>query len=117
MARHAAQDEEIGQRIDHIDGLELAGDPDRQAFVGELVDHVEHAILPSIMGAVLDKVVGPDVIAVLGSQPDARSVLQPQPAAFGLFMGTFVPRVAQIRSTRLSLTSQPACSSNPVILR
>ena len=89
MARRAAQDEEIGQQIDHIDGLELAGDPDRQAFVGEFVDHVEHAILPSIMGAVLDKVVGPDVIAVLGSQPDARSVLQSQPAAFGLFMGDF----------------------------
>jgi hypothetical protein len=30
--------EEIGQQIDHIDGLELAGNPDRQAFVGELVD-------------------------------------------------------------------------------
>jgi hypothetical protein len=38
VARHATQDEKIGQQIDHIDGLELAGDPDRQAFVGELVD-------------------------------------------------------------------------------
>jgi hypothetical protein len=34
VARDATQDEEIGQHIDHIDGLELAGDPDRQAFVG-----------------------------------------------------------------------------------
>ena len=30
MARNAAQHEEIRQHIDHIDGLELAGDPDRQ---------------------------------------------------------------------------------------
>jgi len=71
VARHATQDEEIGQHLDHIDGLELAGDPDRQTFVGELVDHIEHAIFPSIVGPVLDKIVGPDVVAALGTQPDA----------------------------------------------
>ena len=91
VARHATQDEEIGQHIDHIDGLELAGDLDRQAFVGKLVDHIEHAILASIVGAVLDEVVGPDVIAVLGTQPDAGSVRQPEPAALGLFMGDLQP--------------------------
>ena len=37
MARNAPQDEQIGQLINHIDGLELTGDPDRQAFMGELV--------------------------------------------------------------------------------
>ena len=71
MARDATQDEEVRENIDYIDGLELAGNPDRQAFVGELVDHIEHSILPSIVGAVLDKVVRPDVIAILGPQPDA----------------------------------------------
>ena len=91
MARHAAQDEEIGQDIDHVDGLELAGDPDRQALMGELVDDVEHAILPSVMGAVLDEVVGPDVVAVLGPQPDAGSVRQPEPAALGLLLGDLQP--------------------------
>jgi hypothetical protein len=30
----AAQDEEVGQNVDHIDRLELAGDTDRQAFMG-----------------------------------------------------------------------------------
>jgi len=68
---HAARDEQIGQHVDDIDGLELAGDPDRQAFMGELVDRIEHSMLPSIMGAILDKVVGPDMIAMLGAQPDA----------------------------------------------
>ena len=48
----------------------MAGDPDRQAFVGELVDHIEHPIFASIVRAVLDEVIGPDVIAVLGTQPD-----------------------------------------------
>ena len=35
--------------------------------------------------------VGPDVIAVLRPQPDARSVGQPQPASFGLFIGDLQP--------------------------
>jgi len=34
-------------------------------FMGELVEHVEHPVLASLVGAVLDKVVGPDTIAVL----------------------------------------------------
>jgi len=61
-------DEEVGQNVDHIDRLELAGNTDRQAFMAEFVEHVEHPILASIVGAVLDKVVGPDMIAVLGPQ-------------------------------------------------
>jgi hypothetical protein len=36
------------------------------------------------MGAVLDEVVGPDVVRVFGPQPQARSVRQPEPAALGL---------------------------------
>jgi hypothetical protein len=54
---------EVGQNVDHIDRLELTGDTDRQAFMGELVEHVEHPILASVVGAVFDKVVGPDMIA------------------------------------------------------
>src|SRR6266404_1651655 len=64
---NATQDEE-GQNVDHIDRLELAGDTDRRAFMGELVEHVEHPILASVMGAVLDEVVGPDMIALLRAQ-------------------------------------------------
>ena len=83
MSGNAPQDEQVGQNVDHIDRLELAGDMDRQAFMGELVEHVEHPILASIVGAVLDKVIGPDMIALLRPQPDARSVGQPEPASLG----------------------------------
>jgi hypothetical protein len=37
------------------------------------------------------KVVGPDVIAVLRPQADARSVRQPERASFGLFIGDLQP--------------------------
>ena len=59
--------------------------------MGELVDDVEHPVLPPVMGPILDKVVGPDVIAVFRPQPDARSVMQPQPPAFGLLLGNLQP--------------------------
>jgi hypothetical protein len=91
VARYAAQHEEVGQNIDHIEGLEFAIDADRQTFMGELVDNVEHPVFPSIMGPVFHEVVGPDVIPVFGPKPDARSVIEPQPAALGLLAWNLQP--------------------------
>jgi hypothetical protein len=91
VLRYAAQDEQVGQGIDHIDGLQFAINPDRQAFVSELVDDVEHAELLSLMGSVLDKVVGPDMVWALGAKPDAGAVIEPETAAFGLFLGNLQP--------------------------
>src|ERR1700747_2916180 len=57
----ATQDDEVGQKVDIIDRLEIAADADRQAFMGVLVGKIEHPIFASVMGAVLDEVVGPDM--------------------------------------------------------
>ena len=81
---HAAQNEEVGERIDDVDGFEPPGYADGQALVGEFVKDFEHADLASVVGSVLDEVVGPDVIAVLGAKPDTGAVVQPQPTALGL---------------------------------
>ena len=43
------------------------------------------------MGPVFHEVVGPDVIAVLGPQPDARSVIEPEPAPLGLLAWNLQP--------------------------
>jgi hypothetical protein len=91
VAGYAAQDEEIGQDIDHVDAFELTRDPDGQAFMGELVDNVEHPEAPPVMGALLEEVVGPHMIAMHGPQPDARAVRHPQSPAFGLPARNFEP--------------------------
>ena len=91
MSGHAAQDEEVRQNVDHIDGFQPAIDADCQALMRELVDHVEHAVLSPIMGSILHEVVRPDVIAALRPKPDARSVMQPQTTAFGLLLGNLQP--------------------------
>src|SRR5262245_25799388 len=57
VSGNAPQDEQVGQNVDHIDRLELAGDTDRQAFMAELVEHVEHPVLATIVGAILDEVI------------------------------------------------------------
>ena len=62
---HAAQDEQVGQHVDHVGRFQLAPDPDGQALVGELVDDVEQPELAPIMGAVLDEVVAPDMVRPL----------------------------------------------------
>src|SRR5690606_24251797 len=65
--------------------VELAIDADCKAFPGELVDDVEHAESPAIVGPTLDEVIGPDMVWMLGPQPDARSVIQPEPTLLRLF--------------------------------
>jgi hypothetical protein len=110
VARHAAQDEQVGEHVDDVDGLELASDADRQALVRELVDDVEHPEPPSVVRPVLDEVVGPDVVAMLGPQPDARSVRQPEPSAFGLLPGDLQP-LASPNPLDPLVVDEPACSA------
>ena len=73
-------------------------------FVGD----IEHPILASVLGAVFDKVVGPDIVALLRPQrmhePSASQSLPRLRCSWG----TFSPSRCQIRSTRLSLIIQPA---------
>ena len=77
MFGHAARDEEIRQHIDDVERLQLSFDADGDALVGELVDDIEHAILPPLMGAVLDEVIRPDMVAALRPEADARSITEP----------------------------------------
>jgi len=91
MSGDTAQDKQVGKRVDDIDGLELAAHPDGEALAGELVDDVEHAILPPVVGAIFDEVVGPDVVGMLRPETDARAVIEPEPPALGLLMWNLQP--------------------------
>jgi len=88
---HAPQDEQVRQDIDHIDGLELAVNPDRQTFMGKLVDDVEHAKLLSLMGSVFDKIVGPNMVRVFCLKTDTGAVGEPEPASLWLLFWDFQP--------------------------
>ena len=67
MRWDAPKYEEIRQGIDYIHRLQLAAHPDLDTFARKLVDHVQHAIFPAIMGSILDEVVRPDVVGIFGT--------------------------------------------------
>lgn len=99
----APQDEEIRQGIDHIRWLELPTDPDRKTFSRELVNNVQHSILPPIMRTVFNKVMRPDVVGIFGTKTNAGSVVEPKTSAFGLFGKYFQPLTSPDRSYPLSI--------------
>ena len=74
IPRRTAQDEQLRQQLDNIDGLEAARHPDGEAFARELIDRVEHPVLAPVMSAILDEVVAPDVVYMLGPQAHTRAL-------------------------------------------
>ncbi len=91
VLRRTARDEQLGQRRQHVVARQPPRHHDRQALPRERVDHRQHAELPPVMGAVLDEVVGPDMVRPLRPQPDAGLIRQPQPAPFRLTLRHLQP--------------------------
>ena len=60
---------------------------DGEAFTGELIDDGQHPKRFAVMGAVLHEVIGPDVVLAGWPQPDARTIVQPQPTSLWLLPG------------------------------
>ena len=91
MLRRAMMHEQFAQRVEHIAGVQLALDADRQALPCELIDYAQHAEHLSIMRAILHEVIRPDMALVRRAKPHARAVIQPETAAFRLFHWDFKP--------------------------
>ena len=87
----AAIEHHVGHRVDDAEAVDATGHLDRQAFPGKLVDQGHQPQLAAIVGLGLDKVVAPDMIAMLRPQADARAVIEPEPAAWLLLSGYFEP--------------------------
>ena len=65
--------------------------PDRQALSGVLVYDSQQPHSPAVLGPDQNEVVGPYVVRPLGSEPDARPVIEPKSCSPGLFAGHFQP--------------------------
>ena len=81
--------EQIGQARQHVVAPEPPRHRQGQAFLRILVDHRQDAERPTVMGLVLHEVIAPDMARPAWPETDARSVVQPEPPAFGLFLGNF----------------------------
>ena len=72
VLEHAA-----AQRFDHMITVQSPGHADRQTFSCELIEHGQKPQAAAIVRARFHKVVAPDMIRFLRSQPNARSLVQP----------------------------------------
>ena len=91
MAQDASQDEQVRVDVCDIHRLQLAVHPDRDAFASKLVDHVQHSIFPAFLCAILDELVGQEMVGVLWPPTDACAVVEPKTPVLGLSGGNLQP--------------------------
>ena len=92
--RYASFEHRIGHRLDDPKAVNATSHSDCQAFPGELVNQGHEPELSTIVGLRLNEVVAPDMIAMLRSQSNAGTVVEPQPPSRLLPFGYFKPLTA-----------------------
>jgi hypothetical protein len=80
----AVRQEEFRESVEHVVAPHPPRHPDGQTLPGVFVDHREQTELSAVTRGLTHEVISPDVVWVLGPQPDAGAIGQPQPASFGL---------------------------------
>src|SRR5437762_5864600 len=95
MFRHSLQHHHVSQRGDHPGTRPAAFCTHHQALPRVLIDQVEDAYTAAIVGSCAHEVVAPYMVRVLGPEPHARSIVEPQPTTWLLLLGcsarSFVP--------------------------
>ncbi len=86
-----SQDEQISQGIDHVGRIELTLYADHQRLLSELLDDVERAEDPPVVGPVLDDVTSLDMVGSFRPQPDTRATVQPKMPLVRMFLRDFWP--------------------------
>ena len=89
MLRRPFEQHGIGECLDDANRVDPPRDSDRQTFAGELVDQRHQPQSPTIVRSAFDKVEAPDMIAMLRPQPDAGSIVEPEPTPRLLLPGYF----------------------------
>ena len=80
---------QICEHIDRVPGPDAPGDMDRQALAGVFIDHHHQFDRAAVIGPVKHEIPGPDMVAPLRAEPDAGTVVEPQPASFRLLRWYF----------------------------
>ncbi len=86
--------EELREAMEHIIGAQLSFNHNGEALSTEFVDNREHLDWTTVMSAVCHEIVGPDVVAMGGPEPDTGPIVEPQTSAFGLLLRNLQPLLA-----------------------
>ncbi len=80
VVRNSVTGEQLRRARQDVIGAKVARHDDRQALAAELVDQGQHAERPTVMGAVLNEIVRPNMVRPAWPQSNAGPVVNPQPA-------------------------------------
>lgn len=132
MRWRAVENEQISQHRKHVRASDPACNQQGYTLPASLVDDRKDTELAAIMGSALDEVVSPDMSRIFRAQPDARTVVQPQPSALRLLLrylqtlaspdalhalAVHMPtrRSQQSRDTPIAITAILACQGNDIL--
>lgn len=83
---HTPLNHEISQDGENALAVEPSRHVDGQTLPSELIDHGEHTELTAVTSLVLNEVIGSDMVRTLWPQPDAGTIVEPQPPALRLLL-------------------------------
>jgi hypothetical protein len=85
---------QIREAVEHVIGVEPSLHQDGQALPTEFVYDCQDPDGTTVVRAVLHKIIGPDVVAMGGPEPDTRPIVEPKPPPLGLFLRNLQPLLA-----------------------
>ncbi len=110
--------EEVREAMKHIIGAQLSLNHNGEALSTEFVDNCQYLDWTAVVSAVCHEIIGPDMVAMAGPEPDTRPIVEPETSSFGLLLRNLQPLLAPDAFHPLMIDS-PTLSSeqcrNPAI--
>jgi hypothetical protein len=91
MNRYSSLSKQVGQDFHHFPVGQPSLHPNSQAFLGELIDHIQDPEGHAVVRPGMHEIITPDMLGKQRPQSDHRTILEPQSSSLGLFLGDFQP--------------------------
>ena len=83
--------EELREAMEHVIGAQLPLNHNGEALSTEFVDNRQYLDWTTVVSAVCHELIGPDMVAMGGPEPDTRPIAEPESSAFGLLLRNLQP--------------------------
>jgi hypothetical protein len=80
--------------MEHVIGAQLSLNHYGEALSTEFVDNRQYLDWTTVVGPVCHEIIGPDMVAMGGPEPDTRPIVEPETSAFGLLLRNLQPLLA-----------------------
>jgi hypothetical protein len=86
--------EEICEAMEHVIGFEVSFHNNGETFSTEFIYDIQYPDGTTVMRAVCHEIIGPDMMAMGGPEPDTRPIVEPQSSPLGLLLRNLQPLLA-----------------------